>query len=86
MAGLALMVVSTASGWGVLCHGCSAFGMVGLMNVTLHFDLLQAASFKLMGNFTLFGMVEVMCEVRQHLLSASLKTCYSDHGVHGLSG
>lgn len=25
----------------------------------------QASSFKLMGNFTLFGMVEVMCEVRR---------------------
>jgi len=25
--------------------------------------LLQAASFKLMGNFTIFGMLEIMCEV-----------------------
>jgi hypothetical protein len=24
---------------------------------------LQASSFKLMANFTLFGMVEIMCEV-----------------------
>lgn len=26
--------------------------------------VLQASAFKLMGNFTLFGMVEIMCEVR----------------------
>lgn len=28
-----------------------------------HLHPMQASSFKLMGNFTIFGMLEVMCEV-----------------------
>lgn len=31
----------------------------------------QASTFKLMGNFTLFGMVEVMCEVGVSVIGSS---------------
>lgn len=83
--GIALLAVQVASGCSaVLCgmphDGCSNIGGLSCMCLThIPPHLLQAASFKLMGNFTLFGMVEVMCEVSQHVL-------FKNHCVHAKGG